>query len=933
MRVLLAGLAAVVAKPNIVVLLADDHSAETVPWRDARLSKLGAHVTPRLARLAKEGATVENYFVVLSLCTPARASLLTGLYPHAHGATHLKTVARGTVSAVHPDVPTYPQVLAGDGYATAVFGKWHMLQRPSFQEFAVFVHQGTYDAPALFTHKKWVNKIPSRGKPRAGYSSDVVAQLSIEWLRRQKGPFLLEAHFKEAHEPWQYPHRYDKLLGIPEFDEGRWTLAQNGTKGRLAVPEPPTLAVGAPGLALGSPLEELANKGVRPDARQRIGRTPMPRHVWDAHGGKELTHAKLVADYMRTLAALDDAVGRIVDAVEDEANTIVVFTSDHGYFLGEHNFYTKRLAYDESIRAPLIVKYPSRVAAGKRLSRLLAANVDIAPTLLHLADASAMPAQIHGRSFASALTETVAREEPHRAALYYRYYDEHALPQGGPRPSHLAVRTLDAKLILYDGLLCSTGFRNATTPRDAASALFEYYDLSIDARESRTQFSTADSEAVVAAQRLLRWAMTAEGGEVVGRKVRGAHLPHECLDVAFHDEAFLACLRDHVTCRPTRPPHDETIITPARHYRVPYQSAQTTLIDQDGPTQRRSARVFELSEQARQRVTDERRGSNGRVVRRHPHRERPVPTEQRACDSVSPSAPLALTMPYNITQRTAHEPLMYVHMQKAAGTEIAHILQGVCRELRLACESVEAVSLLEKKVRMTKQRGAFVVGSVRNPFDWYVSLYAYGCSGRGSVFAALRKRELEPFGLEHVLSDVRNVTNFRTWLRILFWGSDAVSKRKPSTSIDYLAMLSDARYLKIGFMTYRFASLYVEGFYNSSGVRYGARRSVYWRRHNKLNLDFFGSGNLTDRALPPLNACDVVRTESLADTLAAAVRHYTVWRGLPVPPADVSALVEKHTAHRNAAPHRTYRDYYDDETRRLVEIGDGMILRAFGYEF
>jgi arylsulfatase A-like enzyme len=311
-------------KPNILVLLADDHSAEALGYRaQARLGPLikQLNVTPHLDQLAKEGITTDNAYTINALCTPARASILTGLYPNKHGATHLKPVSKGNASGVHDYIETYPEVLQRHGYATALYGKYHLMSRPKgFDRYEVLLHQGSYEDPLLLNHtlsskrwkarmKLWTRKRSDSGGSRAeGHTSDIISAKAAEAVASLSKPWLVEAHFKEPHEPFHYPPRYEALTGAPVFDASRgvWTLRG------FDVAEPPTL-MQHPTRCRG--IDVFANRSLANATRRR-------------------TYAQLVADYLRTLKALDDGVGRVLRRVDDE-NTLVLYTSDHGYFLGE----------------------------------------------------------------------------------------------------------------------------------------------------------------------------------------------------------------------------------------------------------------------------------------------------------------------------------------------------------------------------------------------------------------------------------------------------------------------------------------------------------------------------------------------------------------------------------------------------------------------
>ena len=393
-------------KPNVLVLLADDHSAEALGYRGkARLSPLikQLNVTPHLDQLAKEGITTEHAYTINALCTPSRASLLTGFYPNKHGATHLKPVSKGNASGIHDYIETYPEVLQRHGYATALYGKYHLMSRPKgFDTYEVLLHQGSYEDPLLLNHtlsgkrwkarmKLWTRKRSDSGGARAaGHASDIISAKAADAVASLPKPWLIEAHFKEPHEPFHYPPRYEGLTGAPAFDASRgvWTLRG------FDVAEPPTL-MQRPTRCRG--IDVFANRSLANSTRRR-------------------TYAQLVADYLRTLKALDDGVGRILRRVDDD--TLVLYTSDHGYFLGEHGCYDKRLMLDEAIRVPWIIRYPA--ALKPRRASFLARSVDVAPTILDFAGLLSKRA-FDGVSLVKALVD---RKATTGTTLYYRYYDE-----------------------------------------------------------------------------------------------------------------------------------------------------------------------------------------------------------------------------------------------------------------------------------------------------------------------------------------------------------------------------------------------------------------------------------------------------------------------------------------------------------------------------
>jgi arylsulfatase A-like enzyme len=380
-------------RPSFVVVLSDDQRFDAlgvVQREQADAARFPWLATPNLDRLAADGVRFRNAFVVSSLCSPSRASFLTGLYGHTSGIVDNETpLAAGTV--------TVATRLREAGYRTGYVGKWHLgdqLERPGFDWSASYTGQGSYfDATFL------VDGLPERSQ---GWVDDVATDYAIGFLRRHRSePFLLVLGYKSPHGP--------HLPGsVPERARGR----------HREVPLAP-----APNAAALPPYE----------APQR--------------GGWITGTDDSVRGYFDLVGAMDDALGRLLDAIDAQGlreRTVVIFAGDNGYLLGEHGMRTKRAAYEGSIRIPLLVRWPAAgdAARGLRIDAPVL-NVDLAPTLLELAGVPA-PDTLHGRSLAE-LIEPGGR--PWRQAFLYEFFQE---PSFGI-PTQLALRTPDAKLVVYPG--------------------------------------------------------------------------------------------------------------------------------------------------------------------------------------------------------------------------------------------------------------------------------------------------------------------------------------------------------------------------------------------------------------------------------------------------------------------------------------------------
>jgi arylsulfatase A-like enzyme len=394
-----AGKPQAAARPSFLFIYTDDQRWDSlaVTQREqgdrARFPWLRS---PNLDRLAAEGARFRNAFVVNSLCAPSRACYLTGRYSHLNGIANNRT-------PFPADAATHASLLRAAGYATGYVGKWHMGSqrgpRPGFDYSASFIGQGRYeDCPFEIDGVKTDTK---------GWVDDVSTDFAIEFIKKNRaGPFLCVVGYKSSHGPWDPPERA-KGLYAGEFSR---PAASAGHRPPYLKPIPPER-------------KEVKQFDIKPDSE----RSEMHRK------------------YFRTLAAVDDNVGRLLKALDDlhlAESTVVVYTSDNGFYLGEHGLGDKRSAYEESIRIPLLVRAPSLAARGKVIDEMVL-NIDLAPTFLDLAGVP-VPAEMQGRSWKPLLAGEPAQW---RKAFFYEYFLEAGM---GP-PTVLAVRAEAAKLIKYPG--------------------------------------------------------------------------------------------------------------------------------------------------------------------------------------------------------------------------------------------------------------------------------------------------------------------------------------------------------------------------------------------------------------------------------------------------------------------------------------------------
>jgi arylsulfatase A-like enzyme len=393
--------AAAPARPNVLFIITDDQSYEALSVVQNELGEKGRFPwlkTPNLDRLAAEGVRFRNAFITNSLCSPSRATNLTGLYNHEPGngiATNFKPFPLKQV--------THATLMRAAGYTTGFVGKWHMdnqRERPGFDYHATYLGHGQYaDCPFI---------VDGKDVPTTGWVDDVATDYAIGFIKKQKGsskPWSLILGYKTPHQPWEPPARTKDLYA--------------GEKART-VPSVFTPPIYSAKRAKA----DLAKKPVPPT---------LPTNL----------------NYFRCLAAIDDCVGRVLETLDETGfaeSTIVVFTSDNGVYLGAHATGDKRSAYDESLRVPFLVRYPALGAAARaRVVDEMVLNLDLAQSLLDFAGIPA-PAAMQGRSWRPLLT---GEKVDWRKSWFYQYFTEDQ--QGTDVPDITAVRTADAKLIKYPG--------------------------------------------------------------------------------------------------------------------------------------------------------------------------------------------------------------------------------------------------------------------------------------------------------------------------------------------------------------------------------------------------------------------------------------------------------------------------------------------------
>ncbi|WP_321828251.1 sulfatase family protein [Maribacter dokdonensis] len=442
-------------KPNIVFIMADDHAIQAISAYGHPISKLAN--TPNIDRIAENGALFQNSFVTNSICGPSRAVILTGKHSHINGFRQNGDHFKGSQ-------PTLPKMLQQSGYNTAVFGKWHLHGYPEgFDHWKIIVDQGNYYNPDFIEHGD-TTRIE-------GYATDIITNDALQWLQQDRTdslPFFLMVQHKAPHRNWmpalRHANLYDSIQFplpdsyFPDFNK-QWASKEQLQTIYNDMYEGHDLKMTK---SFGS--TQLLNNPWTTDFDRM---TPKQRDAWDAAyldknnnfhkahlTGKDLAIWKgqrYLQDYMATIAAVDEGVGKILDYLEEsglDKNTLVVYTSDQGFWMGENGWFDKRFMYEESFKTPLLMQLPGTIRPGTKINAMVQ-NLDFAPTFLELTGFSNLSKDMQGESFFGLLNGTL-NEDDYRDVVYYHYYD---YPAFHMVKKHYGIRTKRYKLIhFYDDI-------------------------------------------------------------------------------------------------------------------------------------------------------------------------------------------------------------------------------------------------------------------------------------------------------------------------------------------------------------------------------------------------------------------------------------------------------------------------------------------------
>ena len=484
-------------QPNILFIMSDDHTSQAFGAYGSRLAALDP--TPTIDRLASEGMLFENCFCTNSICTPSRASIMTGQYSQANGVQDLN-------GRLMPDNQYLAHEMKKLGYETAMIGKWHLKEVPeAFDYFNVLYGQGSYFDPILFekgttetVEIKRGKKIEEKpGHKYEGHSSDVITDQTLKWLksRDDSKPFFLMHHFKAPHDMFEFAPRYKDYLEDTEIPEPA-SLYYNGNNGSVGTRGTNGVMIPHIGSSV-SHRNQNRNMGKHMKIDQNI---PDPEYT-------HLAYQEYLKRYLRCVKGVDDNVKRIFDYLEEEGlmeNTIIVYTGDQGFMLGEHDYIDKRWMYEESMRMPFLVRYPKMIDASTRTDAIIN-NTDFAPTLIELAGGE-KPEYMQGNSFKEIL-ETGNEPENWPDATYYRYWMHMA--HAHANPAHFGVRTKDFKLIFFYGCDYFKRFQDSDWPDNKSLPFttkrpleywtppaWELYDLKNDPQEMNNLFGEPGYEGI-----------------------------------------------------------------------------------------------------------------------------------------------------------------------------------------------------------------------------------------------------------------------------------------------------------------------------------------------------------------------------------------------------------------------------------------------------
>ena len=452
-----AAIAEIQERPNILWLFSDDHAYQAIGAYGGRFAEM--NLTPNLDSIAAQGMRFDKCYVANSICAPSRATLLTGKHSHKNG----KIDNRG---AFNHDQMQFQKLLSANGYETAMIGKIHLAgEMQGFDYWEVLRGQGVYENPEF---------ISENGKTKyQGHSTDIITDRALNWLsngRDQSKPFMAMVHYKAPHRNWIAAERFRKRFEKTVFPEPETLFDDYSTRGVAAHQQDMSIA-----------------KTMKNEWDFKTDRWEFRDKLLNQSGlsGKELVRVKYqeyMRDYLACIAGVDENVGRLLQYLKEnglEENTVVMYSADQGFYLGEHGWFDKRFMYEESFRTPLLAKWPGVIKPSSVNSDLVQ-NIDFAETFLDISGTE-IPSDMQGRS----LVPVMAGDTPAdwRKSLYYHYYEYPGIHQVR---RHEGVTTGRYKLIRFYGIDVPDGEE------------WELYDLERDKQELNNEYSNPEYAAVIA---------------------------------------------------------------------------------------------------------------------------------------------------------------------------------------------------------------------------------------------------------------------------------------------------------------------------------------------------------------------------------------------------------------------------------------------------
>jgi arylsulfatase A-like enzyme len=478
-------------KPNILFIMSDDHASNAISCYGSRLAKDAP--TVHLDRLGAGGVRMENCHCVNSICTPSRANILTGQHSHLNGVRTLS-------DSLPIHIPILPELLKEGGYETAIFGKWHLHTEPrGFDDWAILPGQGIYEDP-LFVYpdrksapegtilersseadfyekgemKEYAFGTMTRQK---GYVTDIIADMTIDWLKERDGekPFYVCCHNKAPHDFFEYKRIFEDIYKEVEFKEPDSLFEDKQTQTEISRRYGTTV----------SERWEPRNMVKHLQSEDNPNGGPVDFSGLDFEGRARKAYQKYMQDYLRTVHSIDENVGKILDYLDESGladNTIVIYTSDQGMMLGEHDHIDKRWIFDESQRMPFLIRYPGGIKENS-VNYEMVDNTDFAPTLLDFAELP-IPETMQGRSFKPLLEGHTPGNW--RQSVYYRYWMHMAHHWV---PAHYGIRTDKYKLVFFYGLALDASGCDHDDCKIPTDPGFELYDLVKDPFENKNVYS------------------------------------------------------------------------------------------------------------------------------------------------------------------------------------------------------------------------------------------------------------------------------------------------------------------------------------------------------------------------------------------------------------------------------------------------------------